>query len=486
MDLAIDTTTQRLAFHARSQPDVRAITNGVTDCSYRQLATHVVRMVNALTAIGVRRGQIVGVEAGDRFLHLLLLLACEAMGAATMSLTSFELVQPMDMGRFCDHILATQTPAGADAGKIFILTQDWLIQVLRAPVTDDRFDALVQPPAPDSLVRLIKSSGTTGMPKVMGTTYRAQQNMLRNSLWIAGDHLRSRADLLCLYHFSVRGCHTRAMLILQLGGTIHLAATDAVRAMIMAGTVNYALFLPGDLDRLVRTAGLEGGPFPLHVDIIGGAVSPALRAAAALSLTDRIMVTYGSNEMQYVSVTGSDGVGRLVPGVQVMIVDDHGQAVPAGETGRIQTRSDTMTDGYLGAPALTAAAFVDGWYNSNDLGFQPSPETLVVVGRADGMLNVGGVKVPPGPVEDRIRAIDGVQDAMVTNVVNAQGIDVLLVAVETGSGDGVWGLEAAVNPIVQLYASRYVLLPLPVFPRTETGKIRQEAVRAAYAAARDK
>jgi hypothetical protein len=75
---------------------------------------------------------------------------------------------------------------------------------------------------------------------------------------------------------------------------------------------------------------------------------------------------------------------------------------------------------------------------------------------------------------------------MVTNVVNAQGIEVLLVAVETGSGDGVWGLEAAVNPIVQLYASRYVLLPLPVFPRTETGKIRQEVVRAAYAAARDK
>jgi acyl-CoA synthetase (AMP-forming)/AMP-acid ligase II len=486
LDLAIDTTTQRLAFHARSQPDVRAITNGVTDCSYRSLAIHVVQMVDALAVLGIRRGQVVGVEAGDRFLHLLLLLACEAMGAATMSLTSFEFARPMDMGRFCDHILAMQTPAGADADKIFILTQDWLTQVLRAPVTDDRFDALMQPPAPDSLVRLIKSSGTTGMPKVMGTTYRAQQNMLRNSLWIAGDHLRSRADYLCLYHFSVRGCHTRAILMLQMGGTIHLAAMENVREMIMAGTVNYAVFLPGDLDRFVRTAGLEGGPFPLQVDVIGGAVSPALRARAAMSLTDRIMVTYGSNEMQYVSVTGADEVGRLVPGVQVMIVDDRGQTVPMGETGRIRTRSDTMTDGYLDAPALTAATFVGGWYNSNDLGFQPSPETLVVVGRADGMLNVGGVKIPPGPVEDQIRTIDGVLDAMVTNVVNARGLEVLLVAVETGSGGGVPGLEAAINPIIQLYASRYFLLPLPVFPRTETGKIRQEAIRAAYAAVRDR
>jgi acyl-coenzyme A synthetase/AMP-(fatty) acid ligase len=102
------------------------------------------------------------------------------------------------------------------------------------------------------------------------------------------------------------------------------------------------------------------------------------------------------------------------------------------------------------------------------------------------MLNVGGVKIPPGPVEDQIRTIDGVLDAMVTNVVNARGLEVLLVAVETGSGGDVPGLEAAINPIIQLYASRYFLLPLPVFPRTETGKIRQEAIRTAYAAARDR
>lgn len=41
-----------------------------------------------------------------------------------------------------------------------------------------RLDALGHPPAPDAMVRLIKSSGTTGNPKVMGMTYRVQQPMV--------------------------------------------------------------------------------------------------------------------------------------------------------------------------------------------------------------------------------------------------------------------------------------------------------------------
>ena len=257
------------------------------------------------------------------------------------------------------------------------------------------------------------------------------------------------------------------------------------RLGIAAGAVDYALFVTGDLERFVLDPRLNGGPFAVTVDVIGAAISSRLRNRIARTVTERIIVTYGTNEVHHISVVDGNNVGTLFPGVRVMIVDDHGQPVPPGETGLIRIRSDTMTDGYLGAPALTAAAFLDGWYHTNDIGFQPSPGTLVVMGRADDMLNVGGMKVPPGPVVEQIRTIDGVLDAMVTSVVNARGIEVLLVAVETGLGGDRSGLEAAINPIIQRYASRYVLLPLPAFPRTETRKIRQDAVRAAYAALRD-
>jgi len=57
---------------------------------------------------------------------------------------------------------------------------------------------------------------------------------------------------------------------------------------------------------------------------------------------------------------------------------------------------------------------------------------------------------------------------------------VLLVAVETGLDDGASDLGPLVSPIIRHYASIYQLLPLRVFPRTETGKIRREGIEEAY------
>jgi len=43
----------------------------------------------------------------------------------------------------------------------------------------------------------------------------------------------------------------------------------------------------------------------------------------------------------------------------------------------------------------------------NDVGFQPEPGKLVVLGRADDILNIGGEKISPYPIESALNAIDG-------------------------------------------------------------------------------
>ena len=53
-------------------------------------------------------------------------------------------------------------------------------------------------------------------------------------------------------------------------------------------------------------------------------------------------------------------------------------------------------------------------------------------------------------------------------------------AVETGLGASPHDLRPLISPIVQRYVSAYVLLPLAIFPRTETGKIRRDAIQDAY------
>jgi hypothetical protein len=190
-------------------------------------------------------------------------------------LLPFEFGPAVDLGRVCDRIVSSLPLAGADAARTFVLTQEWLVWALAAPVGDDRLEQLVQASDPDGLIRLIKSSGTTGKPKVMGMTNRVQQRTIRNILHLAANDFGPHLDDLCLYGYSVRDCHSRTLMALQLGGTIHLSSTSAASNVIAAGIVNYTLLVTGDLEKFVRRAPLGGGgPFDIHVDVIGAAVAP--------------------------------------------------------------------------------------------------------------------------------------------------------------------------------------------------------------------
>jgi acyl-CoA synthetase (AMP-forming)/AMP-acid ligase II len=473
-------TCQELARHYREQPTAVAIRNGQTECTYRSLAIHVMQFLDALAALGLQRGQVVGVESSDRFLHLIVLLACEALGTATLSLASFELEPPLNLGRFCDRILVSEAASEAPSDKTFVMTQDWILGALTAPVGEERLTALEQGPDPNSIVRLIKSSGTTGFPKVMGETYAVRQKAIENILVPAAGRIATDANYLCLYNYSVRGSHLRALLTLQLGGTIHLGSLSDAPRLFSAGTINFAYFLTGDLEKLLRTIPAEGGPFDVHVDVIGSLVSPGLRQEAARRLTTRLCINYGGKEVHQVSVVGAKNVGALFPDVRIMIVDDHGKALLIGERGIIRIQSNRMPDGYIDAPEETAAAFIDGWYHSNDFGYQPSARELVVLGRADDMLNIGGVKIAPGPLIEQLKAIDGIQDASVASIVDPADGQCLLIAVETGSPDAATDFQSMITKVVQQYASAYVLLPMTAFPRTHTGKIRRAGIMEAY------
>ena len=465
---------------ANHRPDAVAITDGQTAISYRDLACNVVQIMDALTAADIRPDLVVGVETADRFLHLHLLLACEALGITTISLLPFEFGPPMNLGRLCDRILASQPLSGPDAGKTLVMTREWIEGTLHVPVDSHRLDALKREPNPDSLVRLIKSSGTTGVPKVMGMTHRVWQRSIQTELRLMLSKTESRPSFLCLYHFSVRGCHRRAWVSLQLGGTIHFSSADAAWRVIASGVVNFGLFITGDLEKLVRGAPSGTGPFDFHIDVIGSAVSARLRRETQRTLAASLLVTYSSNETAHVSVVDENNIGTLIPGVQVKICDAAGNPVPPGQSGLIRIKCDTMTTGYVDAPELSRKMFIDGWFQTNDFGFQPSPNELVVLGRADEVLNIAGLKVSPGQIEEEIRAIDGILDAIVIWALNTLEISVLVVAVETGPNGGRDDLAGLINPIIQRFASTYELLALAAFPRAETGKIRREAIEEAY------
>jgi acyl-CoA synthetase (AMP-forming)/AMP-acid ligase II len=480
LDQSIQSTCAWLHLHANQRPDAIAITNGQTGISYRDVACNVVRIMDALAAADIRPDLVIGVETADRLLHLLLLLACEALGVTTIALLPSEFGPPMNLGRLCDRILASHPLSGTDAAKTLVMTQEWVARTLQVSIGDRQLDVLKREPDPNGLVRLIKSSGTTGMPKVMGMTHQVWQRSIQTDLRFMLPKTGLHPRFLCLYQFSVRGCHRFAWVTLHLGGTIHFRNGDAAWGVIASGMVNFGLFITGDLEKLVHGAPSGAGPFDFHIDVIGSAVSARLRRETRRNLAESMLVTYSSNECAHVSVVDENNVGTLLPGVQVKICDTAGNPVPLGQSGLICIKCDTMVTGYIDEPELSRKTFIDGWFHTNDLGCQPSSKELVVLGRADEVLNIGGLKVSPSQIAEEIRAIDGILDAMVIRALNLSEISVLVVAVETGPGGGPDGLASLISPIIQRFASVYELLLLAVFPRTETGKIRKEAIQEAY------
>lgn len=96
-------------------------------------------------------------------------------------------------------------------------------------------------------------------------------------------------------------------------------------------------------------------------------------------------------------------VGRPLPGVAVRIVDpDTRELLPCGEPGLLLVRGPNVMRGYLGRDDLTAAALVDGWYETGDIARLDDGGFLHITDRLSRFSKIGGEMVPHGCVEEAL------------------------------------------------------------------------------------
>ena len=196
------------------------------------------------------------------------------------------------------------------------------------------------------------------------------------------------------------------------------ARCDSEVDLINTAAVNYAIFLNGDADDIVKSGAAPPSGHKVCIEVFGASVAPALRDRIRRQFKSGIWNTYASNETNVIAVLDDDNVGTLERGMEVRLVDEQGGDVAPGRTGRIRVRGDTMVDCYFNAPELTRACFIDGWFQTNDLGCQPAPGKFLFLGRIDNVLNIGGVKVPATPIEERIIQLAHVSDAALLRIGN--------------------------------------------------------------------
>jgi acyl-coenzyme A synthetase/AMP-(fatty) acid ligase len=167
-----------------------------------------------------------------------------------------------------------------------------------------------------------------------------------------------------------------------------------------------------------------------HILIAGGALTKQLAARAWARMTPNLITTYGAAETGAVAsgdariTTEFPGaVGYILPDAQAEIVDQSDRPVRRGAEGIVRVRTVQMAGGYIGDPETSARLFRDGWFYPGDVGYLQDDNLLVISGRHETLLNVGGDKVNPEIVEEVLSSFPAVADCAVLNIANELGIE---------------------------------------------------------------
>ena len=105
--------------------------------------------------------------------------------------------------------------------------------------------------------------------------------------------------------------------------------------------------------------------------------------------------------------------GKVLPGVEVRIVDDDDRDVARGEVGEIVARAPQTMIGYWNRPEATADALRGGWLHTGDLGRFDADGFLYVVDRKKDMIISGGSNVYAREVEEALLEVEGLRDVAV-------------------------------------------------------------------------
>jgi len=180
-------------------------------------------------------------------------------------------------------------------------------------------------------------------------------------------------------------------------------------------------------------------------------------------------------------------IGPPLVGVELRVVDDADRPLPDCRVGHVQLRGPNLMEGYHGDPEATAAAFVEGWLRTGDLGFLREGR-LTICGRAKETLLVAGRNVYAADVEAIAAETPGVHRAVVCTRPRRDAGDeevILFVVAEHGAtGDGIALLEAArrrVQGMMHLTVDSTVALDGRSIPRTSSGKIRRYRLAELFA-----
>ncbi|EIM62977.1 AMP-binding protein [Desulfobacter postgatei] len=438
--------------------------------TYRQFATYVDETAKGLMALGIKKGEKVGIWATNVPYWVILQFATAKIGAVLLTVntnyktaeleyllsqsdcenlflidgyqdtdyisTIYELVPEL---KTCQrgHLKSEKFPhlkrvifLGPEKHRGMYTTPE--IRALSVMVSDDEYQARQDSLDCHDVVNMQYTSGTTGFPKgVMLTHY----NIANNGFWIGANQNLGPDDRVCLPVplFHCFGCvlgvmafinHGSCMVILEKFDPLLIMASVeqekctglyGVPTMFIA-VLEHPLFKKFDFSSL-RTGIMAGSNCPIRV---------MEKVINEMNMTE-ITICYGLTEASPVLTqtrphddirVRTQTVGRALPHLEVKVIDlGTGKELPPGQQGEVCVRGYSVMKGYYNNPEATAQTIdEEGWLHSGDLGVMDEARNLSITGRHKDMIIRGGENIYPREIEEFLYRMDGIRDIQVAAV----------------------------------------------------------------------
>jgi len=341
-------------------------------------------------------------------------------------------------------------------------------------------------PSPAEVCCIIYTSGSTAAPKGV---QHSHETLLAGVTAVPADRsTRTLATFPAGHIASLLGL----LRPLAVGGTtVVMDRWSARRAaeLIEEHRLSYSAGTPFFLSTLLDEAERSGRDISSLRTFLCGAASvpPALVARA----TDAGIIswrTYGATEHPAISTGVADDPvdkrmrtdGRVSPGNEVRLVDEHGNDVAPGEEGEIIARGPKQFLGYRDA-SLDDAAFLGSWFRTGDLGRFDDDGFLIITDRVKDIIIRGGENISAREVEDVLAGHPDVDEVAVCAAPDEVWGERVCAFVRAAPGSKPT-LEALADHVIgtglAAHKAPAELVVVDDFPRTSAGKIRKQDLRA--------
>lgn len=353
----------------------------------------------------------------------------------------------------------------------------------------------------DRRAMILYTSGTTSRPKGVVTTHgniTAQiESLIQAWTWSANDrilhflplhHIHGIINVLCCSLWAGACCETLPKF--DADRAWHYIAEGDLTLFMAVPTIYVKLIAAWNESESEQQQRYSDAASALRLMVSGSAALPVTVLERWEAITgQRLLERYGMTEIgmglsnPLVGERRAGFVGAPLPGVEVMLADEHGGRIDnEGLQGEICVRGGTVFNEYWENEAATRNAFRDGWFLTGDIAIVEDGAYKILGRNSVDIIKSGGYKISALEIEEVLRMHPDIQECAVVGVPDEEWGERVSAAIVTSPGRTIElaDLRAWATDKLAKYKLPSRLMAMDELPRNVMGKVTKPAIQALF------